>query len=320
MTNNKNKKIHFIHHFEKSISPANVGDWLASPYYYFRSFFSNYNCVLHSIWAILWHEIERDDIVIYGGGGLIDNSNELNEILNKIFKNCNNVIIWGAGTHKYNEKNSFGRTPITINIDLNQALYCGVRDYKHPCDKEFIPCASCLHPAFDIDQSQFKIERKIGVIKSGLEKSFAISNLPSFISNSEPIGNIIRYITTSEIMLVSSYHGAFWSMLLGRKVIIPSSRLEIDKYKFFRYPIGILSENEFNYEKIISIAEEIPEPIKFLAEARQLNYDFFKKIRNFIEEKIPKTEEPETVKILSQRVAQLEFTLTEVWNELRRLK
>ena len=91
-------KIHFVHHLEKLYAAPNLGDWIASPYYYFTDFFSRYTCVLHSDWSVLWHEIERDDIVIFGGGGLLDNSDALNVVLNRLIDKCDNVIVWGAGT------------------------------------------------------------------------------------------------------------------------------------------------------------------------------------------------------------------------------
>ena len=87
VTKSQKGKIHFVHHLEKLYAPANLGDWISSPYYYFIEFFSRYTCVLHSDWALLWHEIERDDIVIFGGGGLLDNSDELNIVLNKLIEN-----------------------------------------------------------------------------------------------------------------------------------------------------------------------------------------------------------------------------------------
>ena len=89
---------------EKSYAPPNQGDWIASPYYYFAGEFSRFTCVLHSAWSILWHEIDTAGVVIFGGGGLIDNSNALNDILNRLFLECDNVVIWGAGTHKYSNE------------------------------------------------------------------------------------------------------------------------------------------------------------------------------------------------------------------------
>lgn len=312
-------KIHFVHHLEKSYAPANLGDWIASPYSYFKDFFSRYTCVLHSGWAILWHEIEKDDVVIVGGGGLLDNSDALNAVINRIIDKCDNVIIWGAGTHRYSDNNIFGKSGANTPISFEKALLCGIRDYKHPWQLPFVPCASCMHPAFSADKGEIKVEREIGTIRSALESSFAVSDLPSSISNGESIGAVVNYILSSKIILVSSYHGAFWSQLLGRKVILPASRLGVDKYRYFKNPVGFYEGTKFDDAKLLEIASEIPEPTNFLEEARNINYEFFNKVRNIIEEKIPVRPETETIQILSKRVAQLEFTLIDVWNYVRKM-
>ncbi|HRE43178.1 MAG TPA: hypothetical protein PKY87_04325 [Terricaulis sp.] len=317
--NRKRGKIHFVHHLEKGYVPANLGDWISSPYYYFTEFFSRYSCVLHSDWAVLWHEIERDDVVIFGGGGLLDNSDELNKVLNRLIEKCDNVIIWGAGTHKYTENNIFGKRTASIPIRFDKTVLSGIRDYQHPYEQPFVPCASCLHPAFSADRNETHIKREVGTLKSALERTFAVSDVPSSVSNAESIGTVVDYILSSRVMLVSSYHGAFWSMLLGRKVILPTSRLGVDKYKYFRHPVGFYDGNKFDEPELLRLAATIPEPVGFLAEARALNLDFFRKVRNHIEERVETVAESETIQILAKRTAQLEFTLNDMWGDIRRM-
>lgn len=315
---NRKEKIHFIHHIEKLNASTNLGDWISSPYNYFIDFFSRYSCVFHSNWAVLWHEIEKNDVVIFGGGGLLDNSDALNIVLNKLFDKCDNVIIWGAGTHRYNDGNIFSKKTATTLINFEKAALCGIRDYNHPYNLPFVPCASCLHPAFSASKNNVKIKREIGTITSALEKQFAVSGLPSSISNAQSMGAVVDYILSSRIILVSSYHGAFWSMLLGRKVILPSSRLGVDKYKYFKYPVGFYEGSKFDEKELLRIASEIPEPPDFLMEAQALNISFFKKVRDYIEDRVPVPSETETVLALSKRVAQLEFTIIEMANLLKK--
>lgn len=307
-------KIHFVHHLEKSYVPANLGDWICSPYNYFNEFFSSYTCVLHSHWALLWHEIERDDVVILGGGGMLDNSDALNDVINKLLLKCDNVIIWGAGTHKYCEDNAFKMKPTTKPITFEKVALGGIRDYNHPYGLQFLPCASSMHPAFVADKGNIKIERNIGTIKSALESEFAVSDVPSFVTNGEPMGTIVNYILSSKVILVSSYHGAFWSQLLGRKVILPASRLVVDKYKYFKYPVGIYEGSKFDEDELLRIASEIPDHPDFLTEARALNVGFFEKVKNYVQSCIPQRSEIETIQILSKRNAQLEFTLQDMFS------
>ncbi|MFN3253729.1 hypothetical protein [Roseibium album] len=315
----KTGKIHFVHHLEKRHVPANLGDWICCPYYYFPDFFGKYTCLIHSDWAILWHEIERDDVVVFGGGGLLDNSDELNAVLNRLLECCDNVIIWGAGTHKYNQDNIFGKKTASVPIQFDRAVLVGIRDYKHPSNLPYLPCVSCLNDAFSSQPEDSEIKRNVGTIKSALEKTFAVSNTPSFVTNAEPIGSVANYIRSSNIILVSSYHGAFWSMLLGRKAILPSSRLGVDKYKYFRHPVGFYDKSVFDEQQLMSIASDIPDIPNFLEESRDLTSAFFTKCREFIEDRLGAGSQDETLQIISKRNAQLEFTVIDMWNEIRRL-
>lgn len=312
-------KIHFVHHLEKRYVPANLGDWICCPYYYYTEYFSRYTCVLHSNWAVLWHEIEREDIVIFGGGGLLDNSDELNRIINRLIEKCNNVIIWGAGTHKYNQDNIFGKKTANERIMYERAAMVGVRDYEHPSGLSYLPCVSCMNPAFSVKQVDVPIRRSIGTIKSALESTFAVQDLPSFVTNAEPIGTVASYIMSSNIILVSSYHGAFWAMLMGKKAILPSTRLGVDKYKYFRYPVGFYDGSKFDENAILEISDNLPEIPDFLEESRQLTRQFFESCRSYIEERIEPAAANTTLEVISKRNAQLEFTIVDMWNEIRRL-
>ena len=326
----KGRKLHFIHQLEKSYVPPNQGDWIASPYYYFAGEFSRFTCVLHSAWSILWHEIDTEDVVIFGGGGLIDNSNALNDILNRLFLECDNVVIWGAGTHKYSnefidscdDSNIHNIESATIPINFDKAALIGVRDYMHPYGLPFLPCASCLHPAFESAAIFGEIKREVGVISHGLDRFFEISDYPyALVSNTDPMSSIVKYICESNVLLVSTYHGAFWSMLLGKKVVILESRRGIEKYRYFRFPVGFYKDtNSYDEKKILDIASELPEPKGFLADARKLNLDFFVKVNELLEKQLEYHDDGGgnigTILNLSRRIAQLEFTLRDLHQRL----
>ena len=316
-------KIHFVHHLEKRGVPANLGDWICSPFYYFFEYFSQYSCVLHSDWAVLWHEIERNDIVIFGGGGLIDNSNELNVVLNRLLDRCDNVIIWGAGTHRYNQDNIFGKATADVAVKFERALLVGVRDYQHPSGLPYVPCVSCMNEAFSIGSKNAPIQRKVGTIKSALETTFAVADVPSFVTNADSIGNVARYIRTSETILVSSYHGAYWAMLLGKNPVLPATRLGVDKYRYFRHPVAFFEGTKYDEDLILTLARNLPDVSGFLAESRQITLDFFESCKVHIEERLspsPSRNTYETIVGLARRNAQLEFTIIDMLNEIRRMK
>jgi hypothetical protein len=327
MPRKTSSKIHFIHQFEKSFVLANLGDWLSSPYYYFSEFFSQYICVLHSVWSVHWHEIERSDVVIFGGGGLIDNSDSLNKVINKIIDRCDNVIIWGAGSHKYSN-NSFGVETAKVKIQFEKLSLCGIRDYQHPYTQEpykaeYVPCVSCMHTEFDIAaKKDLPIINSIGTISHGLDDSFPIRNIPSAVTNSEPISTITNYILSSRVMLATSYHGSYWSMLLGRKVILHSSRLIIEKYNYFRHRVGIFEGNQYDETEILKIADSIPEITDFLTESKNITLKFFEKVKKHIEQVLTKNNLSNigTVQILGKRTAQLEFSIHELSNMVEKLQ
>ena len=309
-------KIHFISHIEKTYEAVNLGDWICSPYTYYSSFFSQYTCVFHSHWSILWHEIDKGDVVILGGGGQLDNSDALNNQINRVLRNCDNVVIWGSGTHRYAPGNIFNKKTAEVPILYDKAKLVGVRDYDHPSGLPYLPCVSCMHPAFiEASARPRNIRRKVGTIKSALESSFAVSDVQSFVDNSQPLEKIINYILESEIILVSSYHGAFWSQLLGSKVVLPESRLCVDKYKYFKHKPAFYAGNVYNETEILSLLENSSPPAGFLDECRENSNSFFSKVADLVQSVLVKPDQADiqTVQILAKRNAQLEFSLRETW-------
>lgn len=58
-------KIHFINR----IDYKNAGDRSCCPLNYFYTYFSKFNIFRHDIDYIRWEMIDRDDVVVIGGGG-----------------------------------------------------------------------------------------------------------------------------------------------------------------------------------------------------------------------------------------------------------
>jgi hypothetical protein len=107
---------------------------------------------VHSHWALLWHEIDRDDVVILGGGGMLDNSDALNVVIIEIQSKCDDAIIWGGWKHKYCEDNAFNMKPTTTPIDFQRVALGGIRDNNHPYGMQFLPCTSNMHQVFFADK------------------------------------------------------------------------------------------------------------------------------------------------------------------------
>ena len=78
-------------------------------------------------------------------------------------------------------------------------------------------------------------------------------------------------------------------------------------------------KNKFDEIAILDLAAKLPEIPNFLEESRNLTKEFFQKCKRYIEDRIAPAEENETLQIIAKRNAQLEFTMVDMWNEIRRL-
>jgi hypothetical protein len=256
------KKIHFVSTFDK----RNTGDWIASPLNYYYGFFKQYSVIAHGITTVHWAEIYKDDIVIIGGGGMLDLYDEWNMTINKLTEACENVILWGAGFNShYNDEK------LSVPLETERFKLCGVRDFNLP-GFEWLPCVSCKLPELD---KKLPIKRHIGVI-SHYEKS-----LPGFtqyerITNGQNIYTIVDFISSSNIVISNSYHALYFTMLMEKKAVCSdkfSTRFENFKYK----PAYYSGDIEADAEKAQVYDRE---------EARKLNDEFFKSVKAFVEAKI----------------------------------
>ena len=93
--------------------------------------------------------------------------------------------------------------------------------------------------------------------------------------NKYNIKQIIKFIGESEIIITGSYHAAYWSQLMNKKVIINgnwSSKFDTLKYK----PV-LLSDN---IENDILALKTVPK--NYLDECININDNFYKKIMDNI--------------------------------------
>src|SRR6266849_5846489 len=99
----------------------------------------------------------RDDLVVLGGGGLL-NPWCWHEVILPLLERRNKVIGWGIGHHHDNVPEhayskvapSDWRTSIARYQDsypVEKLWICGLRDYGQP--GEYVPCSSCMSPLFD---------------------------------------------------------------------------------------------------------------------------------------------------------------------------
>ncbi|MDR1544257.1 MAG: polysaccharide pyruvyl transferase family protein [Prevotellaceae bacterium] len=263
------KQIHFV----SRIDNTNAGDIWSSPLWYYYHFFQQYNIVRHDIGDILWNKISKDDVVIIGGGGLINLSDVWNININKLFDTKATIIGWGIGFNTHYDM-SYPNT----YLDMNRFDLVGIRDFAHLSNLSYLPCVSAFLP--DLKKKK-NIKRKIGVIE---HKDYPITseNLSCYekINNSYTIQKITDFIASSEIIVTNTYHITYWAQLMCKKVIIVdkfSSKFDCFKHKPCFY--------SGNIEK--DIENTIINENCYL-EAVELNNIFFEKVKQITKTKIEK--------------------------------
>ena len=221
------KDIHFISRFNTD----NVGDRWSSPYHFFD--FDGFNKK-----TIHWinkkeYTSEDDHFATIIGGGLFGPGN-----IRPIIESQPNskFIYWGGGW------------PRVVGYDTR-----------------YLPCASCMLPQLD---KKYSIKRDVGVYyhsgytkRDWYNKDTDIKYLPhDKMHNHCDINDAIKFIGESETIITSSYHGAYWGLLLGKNV-----------------EIGDPLKNRPTPPKTDTLKLDIT-----LEEARRLNTKFYDKVMNYL--------------------------------------
>ena len=215
------------------IDPKNIGDLYSSPIQYFK--FPSYQLKPVDIRKSIDPEYLRDKHIILGGGGLLF-SRFLSQIATLVkSKEKNKIIAWGIGQQIYY------RYPELTNEDINSFDYScmnnfdlvGIRDFGFKY--HWVPCVSCMHESFT---KKREIKHDF-VVFSHKKFQLKIDNFPSMTNEIVDLEQVLDFLASGETVLTSSYHGAYWATLLGRKVLaFPfSSKFYTLKHKPSIYPI-----------------------------------------------------------------------------------
>ncbi|MDQ2065781.1 polysaccharide pyruvyl transferase family protein [Xinfangfangia sp. CPCC 101601] len=202
--------------FQHLRETRNIGDRWCSPFDYFN-----------------WPGAEaRDlrkagaayDIGIYGGGKIFGSlSKEAGVIRGQTTRH----IAWGVSTVQ--------TFPISFRYSASRRLceLIGSRDFG---DKryDFAPCVSCMSPLFDIVKPpEHDVVFYYHAGKTAGQGINIPSWMPSLSNNCSSLEEALAFIASGRTVVSNSYHGVYWSLLMGRRVIcIPFS----GKFSSYRYP------------------------------------------------------------------------------------
>lgn len=199
----------------------NVGDRYYGPYQYFN--FPKFKA-LDLASEPIPNDITDRDCLIFGGGAI---EPLIGEKIASIPKGNRPLLVgWGIGASKG------GLLSRNIKSWTNSLDILGVREKGREWGQRqtyYVPCASCMHPAFDID---YELKRKTAFYTHATHPLRLHGMTPeNVLDNRSNFEEVIRFLGESETVVTNSYHGTYWGLLLNKRVVcIPFSS------KFYGYP------------------------------------------------------------------------------------
>lgn len=175
---------------------SNVGDFWSSPLHYFHAG-AQFSEVRYP------HPSPR--VAVYGGGSIAT-----------LIRRWPVTIGWGVG-------HTVRKEPWHEEMEREHRKAASLCDLYFPRDDipgfDVVPCASCMHPAFDSAvEPKHKVVRYSAARRIDLDDGTA----PHMTNESGTIEEAVAFIASGETVVTSSYHGAYWAMLLNRKVEVVS--------------------------------------------------------------------------------------------------
>jgi len=244
---------------------GNVGDAVCSPLLYFQ--FPGRNNSFHNL-----SDFQKSGPCIIGGGGLL-NEQILTTLEGAVAACVDGPIIgWGLGSNFHNAP------PLEVKV-LEKFTLLGLRDYraKHtiPVQWHYVPCASCMHPMF---KDSFNIRHSVVVYEHQslkipiLKEVDRMSNLGGVFDFFDVIG----FLGSAETIVTNTYHGLYWAMLLGKRVVCwkPFST----RFRTLKPEVTFCDES--NWQEAVEHCE--PAPAGYLDECRERNQAFYDKVKTLV--------------------------------------
>lgn len=205
------------------------------------------------------------EAVIYGGGKIFGS---LHRKMTATDRQAKVRIAWGVSTVQTN--------PFSIRYALSKRsmTLVGSRDYG---DRryDYAPCVSCLSPLFD---QSYKVQHELVFYLHRTKSERLGLNIPAEVpvldNFCDSMKTAVEFIGSGDVVVSNSYHGVYWALLLGKKVLcLPFSR----KFQNYRLPPGYSSPEHWNRE--LSEAKAHPD---FLHLSRSATRSFEQKVRQLL--------------------------------------
>lgn len=206
--------------------------------------------------------------VLVGGGGLISpHFPQLEQLMHRADVR---LIGWGLGHNMAVdvEAGFVEESELRYPHYLDRFDLLGIRDHGTPY--RWVPCASCLHPAFSRD---YPVRHEV-VVYEHKRVPTGLDGFPKMTNDGNDIIAALEFLGSGRLVLTNSYHGAYWATLLGRRVIaFPFS----SKFYGLKHRPALCRPAE--WERHAADSKIYPAA---LSEARQANLEFLCDVERFL--------------------------------------
>jgi hypothetical protein len=275
------RSIYNLHH----LGNRNIGDRACVPLTYFRHLATPRMRLIDLSLTDARVSSLRDEFVVLGGGGLL-NPWCWYEVIQPLLDRGNKVIGWGIGHHHDDVPQhayakvapSDWRTSVSRYRDsypVEKFWICGLRDYAQP--GEYVPCSSCMSPLFD---RTYPITNDVVIYQHATLEPIAVPGLPTIPNVGEAsLAEVLAFLGSGHHVLTNSYHGLYWSILLGRKALLYEPWCS--KFEMLRYAVPVCDRDDWRAK----LHQSTVHP-GALAECRALNARFAGKVFGAIDMEI----------------------------------
>ena len=236
----------------------NVGDYYCNPSRYF-----DIDCTSSE----LMHNADpiKDTHLIVGGGGLIHKKFS-KHIQMLIEKHPTTTTLWAVG-HNFSSRHvAKEKGDVYYPSWLEDINLVGIRDWIDGYKHYYLPCVSCMHPAF---QKSYDEVREVVYFTHAYKSKFTNpQTLPYIKNNVMDFDQVIAFLASAKTVVTDSYHGAYWAQLLGKNVQVASWSVKFDHMKYQPYFINSIND------EFVPIKNNID---GFLEESIDYNKKFYQK-------------------------------------------